>query len=145
MGLDNALDISVSAINAERFHLELIASNVANINTTRTSLGGVYKRQVPVYHEKQLSFSDELSKAENNLGSKAGGVGVAAVDDKSSQFQKVYNPGHPDADENGYVTLPNVSLATEMTDLVYANDLYTANITVFNATKKMQQDTLQLQ
>lgn len=145
MGLNSAIDISTSAINAERLHMELITSNLANINTTRASGGGTYRRKIPVYSENQLTFDQALRKASNRLESGSGGVNVHVVEDAAATFQKIYNPGHPDADADGYVTLPNVSLAQEMTDLVYTSKLYEANITVFNATKKMGQDTLQIQ
>lgn len=145
MGIDNAFDISVSAINAERMHMELIASNIANINTTRSVGGGPYKRKSLSYAEVPLSFSEELDFASDRLESKSGGVAAKIYEDKYSPIQRVYNPGHPDADENGYVSLPNVSLSTEMADLVYSSKLYEANISVFNATKKMAQETMQIQ
>lgn len=140
--LNRAMDISVSAINAERLHMELISSNIANINTTRTLTGGPYRRRVAVFAEKPLSFAQELAAAQQKL--KTGGVELDAVEDNST-FQKVYNPGHPDADAFGFVSLPNVNLATEMVDLVSSSKFYEANITVYNATKKMMQDTLQIQ
>lgn len=145
MGLNNSLDISVSAIAAERTRMELIASNLANINTTRTEGGGPYKRKMMLYTEKPISFSEILTKEQNRVESRGGGVEYRVIDDNDTQFQRVYNPGHPDADANGFVTLPNVSMATEMTDLVYVSKVYEANISVFNATKKMAQDTLQIQ
>jgi len=140
--LNRALDISVSAINAERLHMELISSNIANINTTRTLTGGPYQRKVAVFTERPLSFAAELAVAQQKL--KTGGVEIKVMED-NSPFQKVYKPGHPDADAFGFVKLPNVNLATEMVDLVSASRLYEANITVYNATKKMMQDTLQIQ
>ncbi len=142
MGLNRAMDISISAIDAERIAMELIASNLANINTTRTVYGGPYRRRVPVLGEKQLSFSEQLSAAESKL--QAGGVEVAEVAEDTAPFQKVYKPGHPDADAQGFVQLPNVNYSTEMVDMVAVSRLYEANITAFNATKKMMQDTLQL-
>ena len=145
MSLSRALDISMSGIMAEKEHMELIASNIANINTTKTANGTAYKRMIPVYSQTPLSFEDHLSKAQQKESQKTGGVSVKVAEDNVTPMQKVYNPGHPDADLNGYVSLPNVSLASEMTDLFYSNQLYGANITVFNATKKMGQDALQIQ
>lgn len=144
MGLNEALDISVSGIEAERRTMELISSNIANVNTTRTVFGGPYRRKIAVLSEKPVSFSDELYKAELKLSSEGGGVEVADVAEDITPFQKVYNPGHPDADPQGYVSMPNVNLSNEMVDLVFTSRLYEANITAFNATKKMMQDTLQL-
>jgi flagellar basal-body rod protein FlgC len=144
MGLDQALDISVSALEAQRRTMEMISSNIANINTTRTIWGGPYRRRITVLGEKALSFSGELSRAERRL---AGGGGVEVVDvvEDKTPFSKIYNPGHPDADEQGFVSMPNVDLSNEMVDMVYVSRLYEANVNAFNATKKMMQDTLQLQ
>lgn len=144
MGLDNAMDISVSGIEAQRRTMELISSNLANITTTRTALGGPYRRKIAVLSENPLSFNEELSKAELKLFGTPGGVRVDDVVEDQTPFQKVYNPSHPDADEQGFVSMPNVNLSNEMVDMVYVSRLYEANITAFNATKKMIQDTLQL-
>jgi len=142
MGLDQALNISVSAINANRTHMEIISSNLANINTTRTVQGGPYRRKIPVFNEKPLEFSEALSSAEGKL---SGGIEVSEIVDDPTPFQKVFNPGHPDADSDGFVSLPNVSMAKEMVDMVYVTKAYEANITAYNATKKMEQETLQIQ
>lgn len=144
MGFDQVLEISVSAVEAQRRTMELISSNLANINTTRTVFGGPYRRKIAVLSEKPLSFQDELARAEGRLEG-GGGVEVADVVDDQTPFSKVYNPGHPDADAQGFVSMPNVNLSNEMVDLIYVSKLYEANITAFNATKKMMQDTLQLQ
>lgn len=143
MSLEDALEISVSGITAQRITEELIASNLANINTTRSIYGGPYRRLVPVLSEKPLSFAQTLSAAEKKLRL-GGGVEVMEVVQDATPFPKVYNPSHPDADQQGYVSLPNVKLSQEMADLVYTSKLYEANITAFNATKKMMQDTLQI-
>ena len=144
MGLNQALDISVSGIEAQRRTMELIASNLANVSTTRTIYGGPYRRRIAILTEKPLSFDAELSKANLKLYGESGGVEVQDVVEDQTPFQKVYNPGHPDADAQGFVAMPNVNLATEMVDLVYVSKLYEANITAFNATKKMKQDIMQL-
>ena len=146
MGLNRAFDISVSGITAAKIKEEIIASNRANIDTTRSITGGPYRRKMVVIGEKQLSFSDILANENEKIyGNKfSGGVDVVDIVDDTSPFQKVFKPGHPDADENGYFRLPNVSMSEEMIDLVYTSRVYQANITAFNATKKMAQDTLQL-
>jgi len=141
MSINDSFDISVSAIDANRIKMEIIASNLANIDSTRSVDGGPYRRKIPILAEKPLSFAEELSKAEARRG---GGVEVVAIVEDQAPFQKVYNPGHPDADEQGFVALPNVSMSKEMVDLVYTSKLYEANITAFNVTKKMAQDTLQI-
>lgn len=144
MGLNRAMDISISGIEAQRLTMELIASNLANISTTRTIYGEPYRRRIAVLSEKPISFAEELSRADRKLAG-GGGVEVLDVVQDTSPFQKVYKPGHPDADSQGFVSLPNVNLSTEMVDLMYTSRLYEANITAFNASKKMMQDTLQLQ
>ena len=143
MGLNEAIEISVSGIDAQRTAMELIASNLANISTTRTVFGLPYRRRVAVFSERPLSFEEELYKAQLKVS--GGGVVVSNIAEDKSPFQKVYNPGHPDADSQGFVQMPNVNLSNEMVDLIYTSRLYEANITAFNATKKMMQDTLQLQ
>lgn len=142
MGLDQAKQISVDGINANRIHMETIASNIANINTTRTAAGGPYRRKIPVFGEKQIDFSQALTAAEKNM---SGGIEVKEIIEDQSSLQKVYNPGHPDADASGYVSMPNVSMSKEMIDMVYVQKLYEANITVYNATRKMAQETLTIQ
>ena len=145
MGLDQALEISVSGIEAERRAMELISSNIANISTTRTIYGGPYRRKIAVLQEKPLSFEQLLSQAEAKVNNASGGVEVADVVDDMTPFQKVYKPGHPDADEQGFVQMPNVNLSDEMVDMIYVSKLYDANINTFNATKKMVTDTLTIQ
>jgi len=142
MGIEDAMDISVSGINANRVHLEVIASNLANINTTRTVQGGPYKRKIPIFSEKTLEFNQVLSTAEKKL---SGGIEVIEITEDKTPLQKVFNPGHPDADSNGFVTMPNVSMSKEMVDMIYVEKLYEANITAYNATKRMAQETLQIQ
>ncbi len=145
MGLDQALAISVSGIEAERRTMELISSNIANISTTRTIYGGPYRRKIAVLQEKPLSFEQVLSQAEAKINNAVGGVEVADVVEDMTPFQKVYKPGHPDADEQGFVQMPNVNLSDEMVEMVYVSKLYEANINTFNATKKMVSDTLTIQ
>lgn len=142
MGLDQAMEISVSGINANRIHMEIISSNLANINTTRTLQGGPYRRKIPVFHEKPIEFTQVLSTAEKKL---SGGIEVSEISEDQSPFQKVFNPGHPDADSSGFVSLPNISMSKEMVDMIYVSRLYEANITAYSATKRMAQETLQLQ
>lgn len=141
MSLKTALDISVSAIEAERLRMEVISSNIANINTTRSLTGGPYQRLSVLFSEK--SFSEILSEESSLIEKKLGGVAVDVVKDKSP-FKTVYNPSHPDADEKGFVKMPNVNLATEMVDLTEASRMFEAQITAYNTTKKMMQDLMQL-
>ena len=141
MSINDSFDISASAIDTNRIRMEIIASNLANMDSTRSVDGGPYRRKIPVIGEKSITFSEELRRAQGKMG---GGVEVITIIDDTTPFQKIYNPGHPDADENGFVSLPNVSMSKEMVDMVYTSKLYEANITAFNIAKKMAQDTLQI-
>ncbi|MBI5700659.1 flagellar basal body rod protein FlgC [Candidatus Saganbacteria bacterium] len=144
MGISRALEISISAIEAEKLRMEAISSNIANVNTTRTLDGGPYKRREVLFLEKPLSFDEELYIANNKIEKKTGGVKVAEIVEDKTPLQKVYNPTHPDADKNGMVQMPNVKLSKEMVDMVESSKMYEANITAYNTTKKMMQDTLQI-
>ncbi|MCX5750692.1 MAG: flagellar basal body rod protein FlgC [Candidatus Saganbacteria bacterium] len=142
-GLERTLDISVSGMMAQRLEMELVASNLANINTTRSIQGGPYCRRLAIFEEKPLDFAQTLMRAEQKITG-GGGVDIADVAEDHAPYQRVYKPGHPDADPYGFVMMPNVDMAKEMTNLVYSSRLYDANITAFNAAKKMAQETMQL-
>jgi flagellar basal-body rod protein FlgC len=146
MGLNQAFNISVSGIEAARLKQEIIASNLANVDTTRTVDGGPYRRRTVVLGEEPLSFNAILEDETRKLYSKqkSGGVKVVDLVEDLTPFLRVYDPGHPDAGADGYVNMPNVSMSEEMIDMVFTSKMYQANITAFNATKKMAQDTLQL-
>ncbi|OGC05134.1 flagellar basal body rod protein FlgC [candidate division WOR-1 bacterium RIFOXYA12_FULL_43_27] len=143
MGLSRALEISASGIRAEGKNLEIISSNIANMNATRTLDGGAYRRRIAVYQEKPITFEQALDRAAAKLA--GGGVEIKEVVEDQSPLQKVYDPTHPDADNLGFVQMPNVNLSKEMVDMIYGSKLYEANITVYNSTKQMMRETLQLQ
>lgn len=133
MGLFQAFDITSSGLTAERFRMDVIAQNIANVNTTHTENGEVYRRKTVVFEEKTLpaSFKSELSRALNFNGD---GVKVTrVVEDRETDLVMAYDPGNPDADENGYVSYPNVDTVTEMTNLIDASRAYQANVTMFDA------------
>ena len=137
MALFQAFDISASGMTAERFRTDVIAENVANINTTNTGDGTPYRRKIVTFQEKQITpFSDVLSNTRNAFV--GNGVKVSKLtEDYESDYIMKYDPSHPDADENGYVTYPNVNVVQEMTDLIDASRSYEANISAFNASKTM--------
>ena len=141
MGLDQALDISVTGINANRIHMEIIASNLANMNTTRTEQGGPYRRKIPVFGEKLLDFSEALTTAQKNL---SGGIEVKEIVEDPAPFQKVFNPGHPDADSDGFVALPNVDVPEQMVDMMSASRAYQANLTAIGLIRDMISHALEL-
>lgn len=139
MGLFQSFDICASGMTAQRFRMDTIAENIANVNTTRTEDGTPYRRKIVTFEEKQLnpSFSDILSNTTTFQGN---GVKVAKVsEDTETDFVMEYDPSHPDADENGYVSYPNVNTVTEMTNLIDSSRAYEANTTAFEAMKNMVQ------
>ncbi|MCL6637753.1 MAG: flagellar basal body rod protein FlgC [Alicyclobacillus sp.] len=140
----DSLDVSASGLTAQRLRLDVIASNIANAQTTRTPAGGPYRRQEVVLSPvSSPSFADTLAQASGSAPVGLDGVRVAAVVPDPSPFRLVYDPSNPDA-VNGYVQMPNVDLSVEMTDLVAAARAYEANVTAFNAGKQMAMDALTL-
>ena len=144
MGLFQSFDICASGMTAQRFRMDTIAVNIANVNTTRTEDGTPYRRKIVTFEEKQLtpSFSDILSDTTTFQGN---GVKVAKVsEDTETDFIKTYDPSHPDADADGYVSYPNVNTVTEMTNLIDSSRAYEANTTAFDAMKNMVQAGLSI-
>ena len=138
MGMFTSFDINASGMTAERYRMDIISENVANANTTRTEDGTPYRRKVVVFEEKnsQTPFHQVLNKATDRYS--GNGVKVTGVyEDEWTEMNMVYDPTHPDADENGYVTYPNVNTITEMTNLIDASRSYEANATAFEASKSM--------
>jgi len=145
MGFFSSLDISASGLTAQRVRMDTISQNIANINTTRTEDGTPYRRREVIFEERtgSDSFSSMLSSASNRLAS-GQGVRVSKIVEDSSDFKKEYDPGHPDADEDGYVSKPNVDIITEMVNMISATRSYEANVTSINATKSMAIKALEI-
>ncbi len=144
MGISRSLDISASGLAAERVRMDVISSNIANINTTRVDgqARTPYRRkQVIIESEDGNSFASALGQA--TTGQK-GGVRVASIEPDNSEFKRVKDPGHPDADADGWVLMPNVEPVMEMVDLITASRSYDANVTALNAAKTMQARALQI-
>ena len=138
MGLFDSFNINASGLTAQRYRMDVIAQNVANANTTRTEDGTPYKRKVVTFEEKNgksTSFSTVFGRETDRFMSN--GVKVSGTYEDPSEGNMVYDPDHPDADENGYVTYPNVNIIQEMTDLIDASRSYEANATAFNASKQI--------
>lgn len=138
MSMFTAFDINATGMTAERYRMDIIAENVANANTTRTEDGTPYRRKVVVFKEKnsQTPFHQVLNRATDRYSGT--GVKVSGVyEDEWTEMKMVYDPSHPDADENGYVMYPNVETVTEMTNLIDASRAYQANATAFNASKNI--------
>lgn len=144
MGLFQAFNISASGMTAERFRTDVIAENVANVNTTRTEDGTPYRRKIVTFEERQVTpFSNVL--AGTRQAALGNGVKVSRVaEDYETDFTMEYDPANPDADENGYVSYPNVNIVTEMTNLIDASRAYEANATAFDASKAIAQAGLQI-
>jgi flagellar basal-body rod protein FlgC len=141
MSLFGGLEISASALTAERLRMDVVAENLANAQTTRGADGQPYRRKEVVLQERAGSFGASLSAAMNQRG---GGVEVGGVVEDQTPLKRVYDPGHPDADEDGYVAMPNVDTVTEMVDLIGAQRAYEANVTAMQAAKQMFSRTLEL-
>ncbi|MCD7825344.1 MAG: flagellar basal body rod protein FlgC [Clostridiaceae bacterium] len=143
MGVFSGMDISASGMTAQRTRLDIIAENIANVNTTRDADGNVYKRKSVIFEEKSYSSFQETLLG--TTGSVSKGVKISEIiEDDETECRMVYDPSNPDADENGYVTYPNVNTVTEMTDMIDASRSYEANVTAFNASKNMQLKALEI-
>lgn len=137
MGLFQAFDISASGMTAQRYRTDIIAENIANVNTTSTESGGPYRRKIVTFQEKSVTPFCEYY---DNYRNRAVGNGVkvsSVTEDYTTDFIMEYDPSNPDADENGYVSYPNVNTVTEMTNLIDSTRAYEANATAFDASKSM--------
>jgi flagellar basal-body rod protein FlgC len=143
MGFFGSLDIGASGLTAQRVRMDIISQNIANVNTTRTEDGTPYRRKDVLFEERTGSFSDVLAAASDKI-SNGKGVRVTNIVEDTSEFKKVYDPGHPDADEDGYVNMPNVDVVTEMVNMISATRSYEANVTSINATKSMAMKALEI-
>ena len=145
MALFHGLDISASALTANRLRMDVVSANIANANTTRgrfvTGEWIPYQRQMVVMQPAQSSSFQEV--LDRNL-QRLDGVKVTRVVKDPTPFKLLYQPEHPDADENGYVRLPNVDLLKETVDMVSATRSYEANVTAFNASKQMALKALEI-
>ncbi len=147
MGLFQSFDIAASGMTAQRFRMDTIAENIANVNTTHgEDGGGPYRRKIVTFQEKQLNpftFSTLLDEYRERY--KGNGVRVMRVsEDYETDFIMDYDPSNPDADENGYVSYPNVNTVTEMTNLIDATRAYQSNVTVFQSLKAMTQNAISI-
>jgi flagellar basal-body rod protein FlgC len=133
------LETSASGLYAQRKRMDIIASNLANIETTRTEKGGPYRRKMVVMSTKPptQNFGDILN-------SSVDGVQIEDVVEDQSPFKKVYNPGHPDANDEGYLLKPNIDLVVETTNMMMAKRAFEANIAVVKATRKMAIKALEI-
>lgn len=139
MNLITALDVNATGLTAQRKRVEVASSNVANSQTTRTDDGGPYRRKDVVF--QTTSFKESLGNA---MESGVKGVEVSEMIDDPRPFDRRYEPGHPDADAEGYVAYPNVSIMEEMANLVEASRSYEANLASIGIVKAMINKTLEI-
>jgi flagellar basal-body rod protein FlgC len=147
MGLFDAIDIAGTGLAAERLRMDVTAGNLANAQTTQGANGQPFRRREVVLQEaSSSSFGSMLSGAiAGTSGTQApGGVQVAGIVEDQTPPRRVYDPGHPDADAQGYVSMPNVNPVTEMVDLISSSRAYEANVTAMQSAKTLFSKTLEL-
>lgn len=144
MSLFDTMEISSSGLSAQRTRMKTISSNIANVNTTRTPGGGPYRRKEAVFAAmpSDKTFHEELISQEKDDGTRH--VKVVGIVEDSRPPQMKYDPTHPDANEEGYVELPNIDVVEEVTNMMIAKRSYEANIASINATKNMILRTLEI-
>lgn len=146
MGFYTSIEVSASGLSAERLAMDTIANNIANVNTTRTPEGGPFKRQLVVYAQNPGPSPSAAGAVDDagDGGSSGAGVRVVGIVSDQSPDRLVYDPGHPDADTNGYVHMPNVDVVKEMVDMMAASRAYEANVTAIQESRSMDSTTLGL-
>ncbi|MBW1739593.1 MAG: flagellar basal body rod protein FlgC [Deltaproteobacteria bacterium] len=141
MDLLTALHISTTGLTTQRMRMNIISTNLANMYTTRTQTGEAYRRKIVVMEAEPVEDFESTLRAQSEL---LYGVRVGDIVEDTTPFKRVYSPGHPDADESGYVSLPNVDVITEMADMLIARRSYEANVTAIGATKAMALKALEI-
>ncbi len=149
MSIFHAMNVSGSGLTAQRLRMDTISSNLANIDSTRATMNAdgeyePYRRKMTVFQAKDEGFSSMLQKATQRGGSVGSGVRVSEIAEDQEPFKLVYNPQHPDANEAGYVEMPNVDPLKETVDMMSATRSYEANITAVNASKTMLMKALEI-
>jgi len=130
----STLRISASGLAAERLRMDTIASNIANVNTTRGENGQPYRRKVAVFQE---NLNKEYNKLTGKYNDELKGVKAVGIEEDNSPLKRVYDPSNPDADKEGYVNMPNVNILNEMADMIAATRSYEANVNAVNSEKSM--------
>jgi flagellar basal-body rod protein FlgC len=144
MGLFDAIDASGSGLSAERLRMDVTSENLANAQTTRGANGQPYRRKEVVLQQADPTSGAAFSGVLGAAMSGAKGVQVAGIVEDPTPLKKVYDPGHPDADAQGYVTMPNVNSVTEMVDLISSSRAYEADVTAMQTAKTMFSRTLDI-
>lgn len=144
MSFFKSMNVSASGMTAERLRMDIMSRNIANANTTRTAAGTPYRRQVAVVRQISGNSFEDMLNGRSISGVNGNGVEVAGVVEDQAPFKMVYNPGHPDADQEGYVLMPNVDTVTEMINMISATRAYEANVTSLNSAKSMAMKALDI-
>ena len=147
MSFFDSMNVSATGMTAQRLRMDTISQNIANVNTTKGDDGQAYRRKTVVFQEINdgKNFRSHLNRyMQKGNQATSGGVKVRQIIEDNSPLTQVYDPFHPDANEEGYVEMPNVNVVEEMTNLISANRSYEANITAFNATKAMAAKALEI-
>ncbi|KGK86096.1 flagellar basal-body rod protein FlgC [Clostridium sp. HMP27] len=137
----NNLRISASGLSAERLRMDTIASNIANASTTRGKDGEPYRRKIALFQE---NLTREMDKSTGKEKERLLGVKAVKVAQDPTELRRVYDPTHPDADESGYVLMPNVNILNEMADMIAATRAYEANVDAINSQKSMFSKALEI-
>ncbi|RXI37476.1 flagellar basal body rod protein FlgC [Clostridium tetani] len=141
MKMFNNMRISASGLSAERLRIDTIASNIVNSRSTRGKNGEPYRRKVAIFQE---NLTKEINKQTGKREEVLKGVKAIGVQEDMSELRRVYEPSHPDADENGYVLMPNVNALNEMADMIAATRSYEANVDAINSSKNMFMKALEI-
>lgn len=141
MSVFSSMQINASGLSLERLKMDTISTNIANINTIKTEDGGPYKRKEVIFEENLKTMKDILS---SGIGKRSMGVKVTGIRESEEDFKFVYDPTNPEADENGYITLPNVNLVDEMIALINTQRTYEANVTALNTSKSILKKALEI-
>ncbi|MBR6013401.1 MAG: flagellar basal body rod protein FlgC [Selenomonadaceae bacterium] len=147
MSMFLGIDTAASGLTAERLRMDVISNNIANANTTRTERGGAYHRRYVVFSPRERqpqSFEQTLMRAVGVRQNTGEGVRAVAIAEDPQQGPLVYDPGHPDANAEGYVEKPNVNIVAEMVDMITAQRAYEAGTTTINAAKAMASKALEI-
>lgn len=141
MSIFNSMQINASGLTLERLKMDTISTNIANVNTTRTEEGGPYKRKEVLFQESLINERNKLTGQNKKTSS---GVKVIGIEEDTDDLKVVYNPEHPDADEEGYVMMPNVNMVDEMIALINTQRTYEANVTALNTSKSILKKALEI-
>lgn len=146
MALIKAIEIASTGLTAQRLRLDVIANNIANVNTTRGAFGGPYRRQQVVFAPRNEFFQFIIPGLPEQIPVELLGSGVRVIQirEDPSPLRLVHNPGHPDANADGYVAYPNVNIVTEMVDMISATRAYEANVQVISAARSMAMKALEI-